>query len=109
MPDLTRERRNAARYPLVLAADVVDVTKGGRLCARTSDVSQTGCYIDTLSPLPQGSQARLRMSHHEQVFEVACRVMYVSPGLGMGVRFEDVAPEQQAVLDRWLGLSDREL
>jgi len=30
------------------------------------------------------------------------KVMYVSPGLGMGLSFEDPAPAQLAILDHWL-------
>jgi len=34
--------------------------------------------------------------------------VYVSQGLGMGVVFVEVAPEQQARLDRWLAEKDQE-
>lgn len=102
MPDVTVERRSAPRYPMVLAAEVVELPRGAKLSARTSDISRTGCYIDTLNPLPQGSQARIRLTHNDELFEALGRVMYVSPGLGMGVAFSEVAEEQQVRLDRWL-------
>jgi hypothetical protein len=108
MPDVMAERRSAPRRQLVLAAEVVEVTRGARLNARTSDISRTGCYIDTLNPVPKGSQIRLRITHYEEVFETVARVVYVSPGLGMGVAFENVAPVQQARLARWLGDKDKE-
>ncbi len=107
MADATAERRNATRYPLVLAADVVEVSSGARLNARTSDISSTGCYLDTLNPVPKGSQVRLTISHHDELFEATGRIMYVSPGLGMGVVFEDVAAEQRARLQRWLEPKDQ--
>src|SRR5208282_1706003 len=102
MPDVTVERRSAPRYQMVLAAEVVELPRGARLSARTSDISRTGCYIDTLNPVPQGSQIRLRITHHNEVFEALGRVVYVSYGLGMGVIFTEVPPEQQARLDHWL-------
>ena len=40
MPDVTVERRNAPRYPLALAAEVVELPRGARLSARTSDASR---------------------------------------------------------------------
>ena len=40
MPDVTVERRNAPRDPLVLAAEVVELPRGARLGARTSDVNR---------------------------------------------------------------------
>lgn len=108
MPDVAVERRSAPRYPLVLAAEVVEMPRGARLNARTSDVSQTGCYIDTLNPVPQGSKIRLRLTHDDEVFEAIGRIVYVSYGLGMGVVFTEVTPEQQQRLERWLGESNRE-
>ena len=108
MPKVTADRRSAPRYAMVLAADVVELPRGAKLAARTSDISRTGCYIDTLNPIPQGSQVRLRITHHEEVFEAMGRVVYASPGLGMGIVFERVAPEQQTMLQRWLEGPDRE-
>lgn len=102
MPDVTVERRSAPRYPLVLAAEVVELPRGAKLSARTSDISRSGCYFDTLNPIPQGSQIRLRITHHNEVFEAIGKVVYVSYGLGMGVAFTEVSPEQQARLDHWL-------
>jgi len=109
MPDVTAERRCAPRYPLVLAADVVELSRGARMSARTSDISSTGCYIDTLNPVPKGSQVRIRITHYEEVFEALARVVYVSPGLGMGVTFESVDADQQSTLARWLGGPAKEI
>ncbi|HEY1468649.1 MAG TPA: PilZ domain-containing protein [Candidatus Acidoferrum sp.] len=109
MPDVTVERRNAPRYPLVLAAEVVELPRGARLSARTSDVSRTGCYIDTLNPIPHGSQVQVRITHENETFEAIGRIVYVSYGLGMGVAFTAVMPEQQQRLDRWLEAAHREI
>jgi hypothetical protein len=108
MPEVTADRRSVPRYAMVLAADVVELPRGARLTARTSDISRTGCYIDTLNPIPRGSQVRLRITHHEEVFEALGRVVYASPGLGMGIVFETVAPAQEAMLQRWLEGPDQE-
>jgi len=102
MPDVTVERRSAPRYPMVLSAEVVELPRGARLSARTADISITGCYIDTLNPIPQGSEVRLRITHHDEIFEAVGRVVYVSYGLGMGVAFTKVGEEQKARLARWL-------
>jgi len=106
MPDVTVERRTASRYPLVLSAEIVELPRGAKLGARTSDISRTGCYIDTLNPIAKGSQIRLRLTHHDEVFEAVGRVVYVSPALGMGVAFEAVAAEEQAKLERWLNSTE---
>jgi len=102
MPDVTVERRSALRHAMVLAAEVVELPRGAKLNARTADISRTGCYIDTLNPIPCGSEVRLRLTHHEDIFVALARVVYVSNGLGMGIAFASVEDDQLARLDRWL-------
>jgi hypothetical protein len=102
MPDVMVERRAAPRYPLILAAVVAELPHGTKLAARSSDISRTGCYIDTLNPIPAGRQIQIRLSNAGESFEARGRVVYVSPSLGMGVAFESIAAEQLAILDRWL-------
>jgi hypothetical protein len=103
MTDAMTDRRVAPRYPLVLLAEITDQLSSTKFTARTSDISRTGCYIDMLTPLPQGAQIRVRLHHQEETFESAATVIYVSPGLGMGVAFAaNLEASQQVVLDRWL-------
>jgi len=108
MQNAAAERRGTPRYPLVLAAEVVELPRGTRLQARTSDISRTGCYIDTLNPIPQGSKVRLRLTHHQEVFETLGSVVYSSPLLGMGLAFSDLSLEETRKLDAWLNETGRE-
>lgn len=105
---LTAERRRAPRYPLVLAADAIELPGGAKLTARTADISHTGCYIDTLNPIPEGSRVRLRLTHHDEVLEILGKVSYCAPRLGMGIAFTEITPEQKAKLDDWLFRPDEE-
>ena len=108
MPDVMTDRRVSPRYPLVLMAEITDRVSSAKFTARTSDVSRTGCYVDMLHPLPRGSQVLLRLQKDKEVFESEATVMYVSPGLGIGVAFaNNPAAEQLAVLDRWLAAAAR--
>ena len=103
MPDGMTDRRAAPRFSLILLAEVMDLLSSTKFTARTSDVSRKGCYIDMLNPLPQGTKINVRLQNEKETFEARGRVIYVSPGLGMGVAFaEDVPANQLAVLDRWL-------
>jgi hypothetical protein len=108
MGNVIAERRNSPRYPLVLAAEVVELPRGVKLNARTPDLSRTGCYIDTLNPVPQGSQVRVRITHRQDIFVAVASVVYVSASLGMGVCFTQITAEQQAKLDKWLNESGEE-
>ena len=108
MPEVTVERRSAPRHAMVLAAEVVERPRGAKLRARTSDISRTGCYIDTLNPIRHGSEVRLRITHADKAFVTLGRVVYVSYGLGMGIAFVNVEAEQLARLDRWFSEPYRE-
>lgn len=103
MPDVMSNRRNSPRFALILAAISTEIGSNTRLIASTSDVSRTGCYIDTLNPIPQGKVVNAELTRGEEVFESRGQVMYVSPGFGMGVKFDEpLDPSQIAVLNRWL-------
>jgi hypothetical protein len=103
MSEAIEERRRSARYPLVVAAEVLEQPSGTKLSARASDISVKGCYIDTIYPIPTGSHVLVRLSREKQVFEAKGQVVYLSPGLGMGITFAStIPPEQLAILEGWL-------
>ena len=103
MPDVMLDRRAAPRFALILVAEITELPSGTKLSARSSDLSRSGCYIDTLNPLPNGSPVRVRLVRGGDAFEASGKVVYVSRGLGMGIAFdESIPPNQLAILDRWL-------
>jgi PilZ domain len=98
-----QDKRNDLRVPLIAVAEVTEVASGTRLAARTSDLSRTGCYIDTLNPTPAKTLVLIHLTHGGEELQLPGRIVYVSPGLGMGVRFdENLSAAQLAVLDRWV-------
>jgi len=103
MAGTMQDRRDAQRLPLIIAVEVVELDSGARLAARTSDVSRAGCYVDTLNPTPTGTVVRVKFNHDGEQLDLLARIVYVSPRLGMGIRFdESITPDQLAILDRWL-------
>jgi hypothetical protein len=98
-----QNQRTSPRAAIIAVADITEVATGTRLAARTSDLSRTGCYIDTLNPMQSKTVVKVCLKHEGEELELPGRVVYVSPGLGMGVRFdEDLRPQQLAILERWL-------
>ena len=73
-----------------------------KLSTHTAEISRTGCYIDTLNPIPPSSRVLVRITHHDETFQAEAQVVYVSHGLGMGMAFITCEGEQMARLDRWL-------
>ena len=92
----------------MLSAVVTELPSGARLNARTADISRSGCYIDTLNPVPQGSRVRIKLQHNEEMFECLGVVVYVSFSLGMGICYTEVKTEEMEKLVRWLEEKDGE-
>jgi hypothetical protein len=103
MPDMMANRRAFPRYPVTLRAEVVELSSGANINARTSDLSRGGCYIDTLKPFTSRSAVRVKLTQGNESFEVRAETRYVSPGFGMGLMFEEQIPARQlAILNGWL-------
>jgi hypothetical protein len=101
MPDLSTKRRSHLRYPFTAAAQAVDTRFRKVLNARASALGCGGCYIDAFSPFPLKSGVKLRITNEKRSFEAHASVVYSKTGMGMGVQFTAVEPEQLAVLDNW--------
>src|SRR5215467_1550792 len=103
MPDVMADRRSSPRYNLIVAASLVESGSVTRISARTSDVSRAGCYVETLTPISKEKALRIVLTRGEETFETQGRVTYASPGLGMGIQFDQpIDTHQLAVLDSWL-------
>ena len=96
------ERRSEPRTTLIAQAEVADIASGVKLSARVSDLSLSGCYLDALTPLPEGSQVHIRISFNDERLALPAIIRFSHPGLGMGVRFEAPTGEQMQILHNWL-------
>ncbi|MGH9730099.1 MAG: PilZ domain-containing protein [Candidatus Acidiferrales bacterium] len=96
------KRRMAHRFPFVALAELVEIKTGDRMAAQTTQLSSTGCYTGALNPFAEDTAIHVRLSKDGKVFESAGRVLHVHAEFGMGIVFEDVAPDQQRVLDAWV-------
>jgi hypothetical protein len=88
-------------------ADVVELKSEIRVKARTSDLSLTGCYMDTINPLPAGTEVKLLLTHSGATVEAYGRVIHAQPNMGMGIAFSEITPENKSVLEKWLGESNK--
>jgi hypothetical protein len=98
-----QERRASVRYPFTASADVVDLESSARLAARTSDLARGGCFVDTISTFPVGTGVAIRLTYERKSFEAKARVVYAQQGMGIGLAFTTVEPDQLWVLEKWLG------
>jgi len=96
------ERRFAVRHAVSAAAKATELENRLQLQARCSDLSVAGCYIDTLNPFPVNSKVLLQLTYKETTFEVNAHVVTHHVGMGMGLVFDKLGPEQVMVLVDWL-------
>jgi hypothetical protein len=97
----TAERREVRRYPFVCPAELIDLDGSTRISARTTDISERGCYIDTLNPFPVGTRVRLLLTKNDQRVEFRAKVTSCHMGSGMGLLFERLSPAQRKTVTSW--------
>ena len=99
---MEQERRRSPRFPFIASAEVHEENNSSRLSARISDISATGCYVDTMNPLPGGTPVRVKIFNETQSFEASATVAYSLTHLGMGLSFNEVPSSSRDVLRNWL-------
>jgi len=99
---MDHDRRQSERFSFIASAEVLSEKAGTRLSARVSDISSTGCYVDTINPLVGGTPVRVKILTETKVFEAPATVVYSHPHLGMGLVFGEVQPNSRGVLEDWL-------
>lgn len=97
----TVERRNNLRWACSATAEVLEIQSGANVKARTTDLGPGGCYVDTINTLTAGTLVRVRITLARRNFETEATVMYALPGMGMGLVFTEMAPQDRAILEEW--------
>jgi hypothetical protein len=96
------ERRIFPRYPLSAVAEIVESQSRTKMSARISDMSRGGCYAEMMSPFPLGDLVKMRIMKNKTPFLAQAEVTNTSCGMGMGLKFTTVEPEQIEVLEKWI-------
>ena len=97
------ERRRYSRYPFTAIVEAVEIKSQVRIIGRTSDLSLGGCYVDATSSFPAGSVVRMRITKDTSTIELDATVVYSLVDMGMGVKFADFTPEQNRIMEKWVG------
>ncbi|MGO9640237.1 MAG: PilZ domain-containing protein [Candidatus Acidiferrales bacterium] len=96
------EHPRSRRYSFVAIVDVVDVKSESEIQGRTTDLSQSGCFIETKKTWPPETKVRVRIFSRGANFTAFGRVAHVRPNAGMGIMFSELAPNDQLTLEKWL-------
>ena len=96
------ERRRNLRFPFVAAVEMMEHSTGAKIAGRTADLGLGGCYIDTLTPLPVGTEITIKIMRDQESFEAQARVMFSQQGMGMGIAFLSAQPNQVRKFQKWI-------
>lgn len=97
-----QERRRAPRYPFTGTLEAFEIESQTRIQGRTADLSEGGCYVDTMNPFPTQTRVRIRISREQRSFESQATVVYSVTGMGMGLQFEAIDARQLSSLRKWI-------
>jgi len=95
------EKRRHARLPIVVECAVDGISGHGSM--RLSDLSISGCYVDTSTTVPLGASVVIATVLQNQPVVLTGRVVHTQPRIGFGVQFESLAAEVVGVLQQSLG------
>ena len=82
--------------------DLTDLESEKHLAAHIKDLNLLGCFVETVTPFPEGTKVRLNISHAGMNFSAIGKVAYSRPNSGMGIAFITIEPRSLEVLDLWL-------
>ena len=78
-------------------------SEGGKLLAGTiTQISRSGCYVESPKTLPVGTSLKVIISRDQETFVTMANVIHVQEQMGMGVAFMDAAKDQMEILNSWL-------
>ena len=97
-----QDKPRAPRRTIFDSVQFTEVRSESTGKARISDLSLTGCYIDTINPLPVGTNLRVRLRLRGTSIEVPATVARVELNMGMGVAFGALTADQAALIEKWL-------
>jgi hypothetical protein len=99
-----REHETRRNFPRYVCSGAAEVFQQGKRCGwgTVSEIGSGGCYIETGSPLPAGLPVQLRLTIAGLMLETVAVVAWVTPQVGMGMRFEAASPEAQSQLSQFL-------
>ncbi len=103
------ENRFELRFPFTASAEIVELSSGAELKGRTGDLSRKGFYLDTITSLPAGAEVIVTIRSGGVSLVVRGTVVFCEPNLGMGVRVDDITPQDQEILESWLAELRRSL
>lgn len=96
---MSSEKRQHPRRAVLLECRI-DGTSGPA-ATRLSDLSATGCYVESRTPVTVGASIAIRLTFGGALISVTGRIAHAQPSIGFGMEFDPLSTEIiQAFLER---------
>ena len=99
---IPQERRRFPRYKIAVAVHVRTNNEHIPTFFSTTDLSECGCYIETMLPLPKGTELNLAMWLGSEPVLTAGVVRTYDAGVGMGIEFTGLAEAKRHLLSSYI-------
>jgi c-di-GMP-binding flagellar brake protein YcgR len=86
------ERRDQARIKVKVPVELRFEDNETPYRCSTSDLSLTGCYIDTMFPFPVGTSLEIKLQTNNTLLILA-KIVTSDPQVGNGIQFLKMLPE----------------
>ncbi len=100
------ERRNSTRLKIKVPVELYVEASSSPIRGTTSDLSVSGCYVQTIFPFPAGTNLELKLQLENTLLIVAS-VVASDPQVGNGIRFMRMLPEDIEELRAYLATADK--
>jgi hypothetical protein len=88
-------RRRRARHKISFALELKDERTNIPMRVNATDISGNGCYIETIMPLPVGTNLKVEFFMEDERINSTAIVRTCDPGVGMGIEFLGLNPDLQ--------------
>lgn len=87
------EKRPATRYDFRCEAEFCKRGSSASFRAFLSDISLSGCYVETITPEPVGAHVEVSFPVNGARVRLPGVVRVVHPSMGMGIEFAELSPD----------------
>lgn len=99
-------KRRFARHKITFPLELRDTRSGASMQTNATDISGSGCYVETLMPLPLGTEIKIAFWMESAKVTTTGLVKASDPGVGMGIEFTGMNLETQKRLQELLEKMD---
>ena len=102
-----QERRACPRVKINVPVEIRVEGAASPIRGATSDLSLSGCYVETIFPFPVGTGLDLKLQI-DSALPIDATVVTCDPQVGNGIKFTKMLPEDRKVLAAFLEAAQQE-